>query len=116
YRGRSEFGPRALGNRSILADASDPDMQYNLNMKIIFREGFRPLAPVVCEEDYDEYFESGKKSIYMLFTSLIKQSLRKNLPSDFSLYSVEEKRKFIMSDLPGITPIDISARVQVVNK
>ncbi len=116
YRGRTEFGPRALGNRSILADATDPDMQYNLNMKIKFREGFRPFAPVVCEEDYDDYFESGKKSLYMLFTSFIKKSLRKNLPKDFSQYSLDEKRKFIKSDFPGITHIDFSARVQVVNK
>ena len=116
YRGRTEFGPRALGNRSILADATEPDMQYNLNMKIKFREGFRPFAPVVCEEDYDEYFEPGKKSLYMLFTSTIKKSIRKNLPNDFSQYSLEEKRKFIKSDFPGITHIDFSARVQVVNR
>src|SRR5690606_20181485 len=103
FRGRTEFGPRALGNRSILADATDPDMQYNLNIKIKFREGFRPFAPVVCEDDYDEYFEPGKKSLYMLFTSTIKKSLRKNLPNDFSQYSLEEKRKFIKSDFPGIT-------------
>lgn len=116
YRGRTEFGPRALGNRSILANATYPDMQYNLNMKIKFREGFRPFAPVVCEEDYDEYFEPGKKSLYMLFTSTVKKSLRKDLPKDFPEYSLEEKRKFIKSDFPGVTHIDFSARVQVVSK
>lgn len=116
YRGRTEFGPRALGNRSILADATDPDMQHTLNMKIKFREGFRPFAPVICEEDYDQYFESGKKSLYMLFTSKLKKSLRKNLPNDFQQYSLEEKRRFIKSDLPGVTHIDFSARVQAVNK
>jgi len=116
FRGRTEFGPRALGNRSILADATDPDMQYTLNMKIKFREGFRPFAPVVCEEDYDEYFESGKHSYYMLFTSTLKESLRKNLPNDFHNFSLEEKRKFIKSELPAITHVDFSARVQVVKK
>lgn len=116
YRGRTEFGPRALGNRSILADPTDPEMQYALNMKIKFREGFRPFAPVVCEEDYDDYFETGKHSYYMLFTSKVKESLRKRLPEDFQNYGLEEKRKFIKSDLPAITHIDFSARVQVVKK
>lgn len=116
YRGRSEFGPRALGNRSILADATDPNMQSTLNMKIKFREGFRPFAPVVCEEDYDEYFNPGKKSLYMLFTSTVKKSLRKDLPEDFPEYSLEKKRKFIKSDFPGVTHIDFSARVQVTSK
>lgn len=116
YKGRTEFGPRALGNRSILADATDPDMQYNLNMKIKFREGFRPFAPVVCEEDYNTYFEPGKQSHYMLFTSKVKKSLRKKLPEDFEQLSLEEKRGFIKSDLPAITHVDYSARVQVVTK
>lgn len=116
YSGRTEFGPRALGNRSILADASDPEMQYTLNMKIKFREGFRPFAPVVCEEDYDDYFEPGKHSYYMLFTSKVKKSLCKELPDSFAQFSLEEKRKFVKSELPAITHIDYSARVQVVKK
>lgn len=116
FHGRTEFGPRALGNRSIFADASDPNMQYNLNMKIKFREGFRPFAPVVCEEDYDDYFEEGKQSYYMLFTSKLKKSLRKDLPEGFQYFNLEEKRKFVKSDLPAITHIDFSARVQVVKK
>lgn len=116
FNGRAEFGPRALGNRSILADATDPEMQYNLNMKTKFREGFRPFAPVVCEEDYNDYFETGKQSYYMLFTSKVKKSLRKNLPVDFQQFSLEEKRKFVKSDLPAVTHIDFSARVQVVKK
>jgi carbamoyltransferase len=116
FRGRTEFGPRALGNRSILADATDPEMQYTLNMKIKFREGFRPFAPAVCEDDYDDYFETGKHSYYMLFTSEVKKSIRKNTPQNFSECSLEEKRTFIKSDLPAITHIDYSARVQVVKK
>jgi carbamoyltransferase len=85
-------------------------------MKIKFREGFRPFAPVVCEEDYNDYFESGKQSYYMLFTSMVKKSLRRKLPEDFQQYSLEEKRKFLKSDLPAITHIDFSARVQGVKK
>ncbi|GAF04039.1 carbamoyltransferase family protein [Saccharicrinis fermentans] len=102
FRGRSEFGPRALGNRSILADATDPKMQYILNMKIKFREGFRPFAPVVCEEDYALYFEPGKHSYYMLFTNQVKKSIRKIVPDDFWRWSIDEKRKFPKSELPAI--------------
>lgn len=116
FQDRTEFGPRALGNRSILANASDPDMQYNLNMKIKFREGFRPFAPVVCKEDYKDYFEEGKQSYYMLFTSKVKESLRKELPLNFENFSLEDKRKVVKSELPAITHIDFSARVQVVEK
>ncbi|WP_228851420.1 carbamoyltransferase family protein [Aegicerativicinus sediminis] len=116
FQGATEFGPRALGNRSILADATDPEMQSKLNMKIKFREGFRPFAPAVCEEDYDDYFESGKQSYYMLFTSKIKKGLRKNLPDGFDDFSLGDKRTFSKSTLPAITHIDFSARVQVVKK
>ncbi|MBN2164797.1 MAG: hypothetical protein JW717_00805 [Marinilabiliaceae bacterium] len=116
YRGRTEFGPRALGNRSIFANASDLEMQQTLNLKIKFREGFRPFAPVVCEEDYDDYFEHSKHSYYMLFTSEVKKSLRKNLTEEFYTFSLEDKRKIAKSDLPAITHIDFSARVQVVKK
>ncbi|ULC60704.1 carbamoyltransferase [Flaviramulus sp. BrNp1-15] len=116
FQGKTEFGPRALGNRSILADATDPEMQYNLNMKIKFREGFRPFAPVVCEEDYNDYFEKGKHSYYMLFTSKVKKTLRKPLPDNFETLSLDAKRKIPKSELPAITHIDFSARVQVVKK
>ena len=116
FSGRTEFGPRALGNRSILADASDPEMQSKLNLKIKFRESFRPFAPAVCEEDYDAYFETGKQSYYMLFTNQLKKSLVNELPSDFDELSLEEKRNFVKSSFPAITHTDFSARVQVVNK
>lgn len=116
YRGRTEFGPRALGNRSILADATDPDMQYTLNMKIKFREGFRPFAPAVCEEDFNDYFEPGKQSEYMLFTNRVNNSIRREMASTFHNLSLEDKRKYVKSDLPAITHTDFSARVQVVKK
>ncbi|MCP9199068.1 hypothetical protein MKO06_04055 [Gramella sp. GC03-9] len=116
FSGRTEFGPRALGNRSILADAGDPEMQSKLNLKIKFRESFRPFAPAVCEEDYSSYFEPGKQSYYMLFTNQLKQSLRNELPDDFETLSIEEKRNFVKSSLPAVTHTDFSARVQVVKK
>ena len=116
FSGRTEFGPRALGNRSILADASDPEMQSKLNLKIKFRESFRPFAPAICEEDYDTYFEPGKQSYYMLFTNQLKRSLVKRLPGDFDELSLEEKRNFAKSSFPAITHTDFSARVQVVKK
>ena len=116
FRGRTEFGPRALGNRSILADPSHPEMQSKLNLKIKFRESFRPFAPAVCEEDYETYFEQGKPSAYMLFTNPIKVSLRKPLPKNFDELSLEEKRKTAKSELPAITHVDYSARVQVVKR
>ena len=116
FQGRMEFGPRALGNRSILADASDPEMQTKLNLKIKFRESFRPFAPAVCEEDFDTYFEEGKKSHYMLFTNSINKSLVKEFPENFDQFSPEKKRNFEKSAFPAITHIDLSARVQVVKK
>lgn len=116
FNGRTEFGPRALGNRSILADATDPDMQSKLNLKIKFRESFRPFAPAVCEEDYDRYFEEGKHSYYMLFTSELKKSLINELPGNFEALSLEEKRNISKSRLPAITHVDYSARVQVVKR
>lgn len=116
FNGKAEFGPRALGNRSILADATDRNMQSTLNLKIKFRESFRPFAPVVCEEDYATYFEPGKRSYYMLFTNKVKKTLRLELPSNFNELSLEEKRNIPKSKLPAITHVDFSARVQVVKK
>lgn len=116
FRGRTEFGPRALGNRSILADPSDPEMQSRLNQKIKFRESFRPFAPAVCEEDFEDYFESGKQSVYMLFTNPVKESLRNPLPQNYHKLSLDEKRMLPKSSLPAITHVDHSARVQVVTK
>lgn len=116
FNGRTEFGPRALGNRSILADATDEKMQSKLNLKIKFRESFRPFAPAVCEEDFDTYFEQGKHSHYMLFTNDLKKSLVKKLPDNFDELSLEDKRNLAKSTLPAITHIDFSARAQVVKK
>ncbi len=112
-RGRAEFGPRALGSRSILADARNPDMLSKLNSMIKFREGFRPFAPAVPAEDANEYFEIDGVSPYMLFTFPVKESRR--LPVE-KTGSFEETAKLPRSDIPAVTHIDYSARVQTVER
>ena len=114
FQGRMEFGPRALGARSILADARNPEMQKTLNMKIKFRENFRPFAPSVLMEDAAEYFELETASSYMLLVKQIKQNLRKQVPAGYNGLPVMEKLHILRSTLPAITHVDFSARVQTV--
>lgn len=116
FQGRMEFGPRALGNRSILADARNPEMQKIINSKIKYREGFRPFAPSVLEEDVAEYFDSNSPSPYMLFTSTIKKSRRNLLPDNYCNLLFWDKLYYKRSDLPSITHLDFSARFQTVNR
>lgn len=116
FQGRMEFGPRALGYRSILADPRSPEMQKRLNLKIKFREGFRPFAPVVLEEDATFYFKSGKVSPYMLFVDELKSQWRKEYPADSSKWTLNEKLYFQRSQLPAITHIDYTARIQTVSE
>lgn len=113
-QGRMEWGPRALGNRSILGDPRNPEMQKKLNLKIKYREGFRPFAPSVLEEDLAQYFETNKPSPYMLFTAPVNKERRKALaPIDWPLYKRLYQER---SDLPAITHLDYSARIQSVSK
>lgn len=114
FQGRMEFGPRALGNRSILASPLPGDMQQKINLKIKFREGFRPFAPVTTEEDYQHYFDTDKPSRYMLITAPLKERWRLPLLSHFNQLSPEEKRNQVLSLLPAITHVDYSCRVQTV--
>lgn len=114
-QGRMEFGPRALGNRSILADPRNPEMQKKLNLKIKFREGFRPFAPAVAVEKAKEYFELESDSPYMLLVQPVKQLLRNPLPDNYHQLSLNEKLYFQRSSLPAITHIDYSARIQTVH-
>ena len=116
FQGRMEFGPRALGNRSILADPRDPAMQKKLNLKIKFRESFRPFAPSVTAEKANAYFESNGDSPYMLFVHPVQKHLRKELPADYAQLAPEEKRSVDRSDLPAITHVDFSSRVQTVHE
>jgi carbamoyltransferase len=108
-----EFGPRALGARSILADARDPGMQSRLNQKIKFREGFRPFAPSVLSERAADYFELDAKSPYMTIVAPVAASRRRgNEPAAASgLSRVNEVR----SEIPAVTHLDYSARVQTVS-
>ena len=116
FQGRMEFGPRALGNRSILGDARNPEMQKKLNLKIKYREGFRPFAPSVLAEDSKEYFETEGDSPYMLLVHPVKESRHKKLPDNYNELPVMEKLYYQRSDLPAITHIDFSARIQSVHK
>lgn len=116
FQGRMEYGPRALGNRSILADARDWQMQQKLNLNIKYRESFRPFAPAVLEEHVLDFFELDKKSPYMLFNADIKTSKRKALPNNYESLSWLEKLQAARSELPAITHLDYSARIQTVSK
>lgn len=116
FQGRMEFGPRALGNRSILGDARDPEMQKKMNLKIKHREGFRPFAPAVLEEDISAYFELDHPSPYMLLVASVAPERRNPLPENFAELSLYDKLYYQRSDLPAITHVDYSARLQSVNK
>jgi carbamoyltransferase len=116
FQGRMEFGPRALGNRSILGDARNPEMQKKLNLKIKYREGFRPFAPSVLEEDIADYFELDRPSPYMLLVAPIRGDKKIPLPAGYHDKPLYERLYFLRSDLPAITHIDYSARVQSVSK
>ena len=116
FQGRMEWGPRALGNRSILADARNPEMQKKLNLKIKYREGFRPFAPSVLAEDAPAYFEMDKPSPYMLLTADIKSDRRNRLPESYNSLPWRDKLYYLRSDVPAITHIDYSARLQTVHR
>jgi carbamoyltransferase len=114
FQGRMEFGPRALGNRSILADPRNEEMQKNLNLKIKFRESFRPFAPAVMEEYLKEWFSGEIINPYMLFIDFIKEEkIIKNKNLNLKGF---DGLNFKRSDIPAVTHVDYSARVQSVNK
>jgi carbamoyltransferase len=116
YQGRMEFGPRALGSRSILGDARNPEMQKKMNLKTKFREGFRPFAPTVLEEDVQNHFELDRPSPYMLLVVPVREEKRVPLPPRYNELSLSERLYFLRSDLPAITHVDYSARIQTVSK
>lgn len=116
YQGRMEYGPRALGNRSILGDARNPEMQKKLNLKIKYREGFRPFAPSVREEEAGDYFALDVISPYMLLVRPVKEPLLKKLPDGYADLPIWDRLYFQRSALPAITHIDYSARIQTVSK
>lgn len=116
FQGRMEFGPRALGNRSILGDARNAEMQKKLNLKIKYREGFRPFAPSVKAEDCKEYFDLDSASPYMLVVAPVKENRRKAVPANYNEMPLMDRLYVLRSDLPAVTHIDFSARVQTIHK
>lgn len=115
FQGRMEFGPRALGGRSIIGDPRNPDMQTKMNVAIKFRESFRPFAPSCLEERTADYFDLDTSSPYMLLVAPVKENLRKDLTDEQKQLFGIDKLKAIRSELPAITHVDYSARVQTVD-
>ncbi len=114
FQGRMEFGPRALGSRSILGDARSPKMQSVMNLKIKFRESFRPFAPSVLEEHVSDYFEIDRPSPYMLLVASVRED--KRLDSYDGALTGLDKLKVQRSVIPAVTHVDYSARLQTVNR
>jgi carbamoyltransferase len=116
FQGRMEFGPRALGGRSILGDARSPKMQSMLNLKVKFRESFRPFAPSVLREHVCEWFELDQDSPYMLLVADVLESHRRMMTEDEQKLFGIEKLNVPRSDIPAVTHVDYSARIQTVHK
>jgi carbamoyltransferase len=116
FQGRMEYGPRALGNRSILGDARNPDMQSKMNLKIKFRESFRPFAPAVLEERVSQWFDMDRPSPYMLLVAKVEES--HCLPTSSEQRELEglDKLSVQRSTIPAVTHVDLSARVQTISK
>jgi carbamoyltransferase len=115
FQGRMEFGPRALGNRSIIGDPRNPNMQSTMNLKIKFRESFRPFAPSVLADSAGEYFDIDRPSPYMLIVAPVAAKHRLPEQDERHLFGME-KLKVSRSDIPAVTHVDCSARVQTVQR
>jgi carbamoyltransferase len=116
FQGRMEFGPRALGARSILADPRNSAMQKTLNLKVKYRESFRPFAPAVLREDVSDCFELDCDSPYMLFVADVIERRRRAMTADEQRLFGIDKLNVPRSDIPAVTHIDYSARVQTVHR
>jgi len=114
--GRMEFGPRALGGRSIIGDPRNPKMQAQMNLKVKFRESFRPFAPSCLREKVADYFEMDSESPYMLLVAPVREDRRKEMTDQQKKLFGIEKLNVIRSDIPAVTHVDYSARVQTVNR
>jgi carbamoyltransferase len=116
FQGRMEFGPRALGARSIIADPRSPEMQKTLNLRVKYRESFRPFAPAVLREDVADWFELDEDSPYMLLVAdVVKRRRRQMTNEEQSLFGID-KLNVPRSDIPAVTHVDYSARVQTVHR
>ncbi len=116
FQGRMEFGPRALGSRSIIGDARSPEMQKKMNLKIKYRESFRPFAPSVLSEEVSNYFEIDRQSPYMLLVADVKKELQREMKDDEKKLFGIDKLNVVRSTIPAITHIDYSARIQTIQK
>jgi len=116
FQGRMEFGPRSLGSRTILGDARSPGMQKKINLKIKFRESFRPFAPSIRAEDISDYFDLDRESPYMLLVAKVRNERQLNLTEEEKSLFGFDKSNVIRSEIPAVTHVDYSARVHSVNK
>jgi carbamoyltransferase len=116
FQGRMEYGPRALGARSILGDPRHPEMQKRLNLKIKYREGFRPFAPSVLEEELGEWFDLDRSSPYMLLVAPVAEKRLLPLPGNYQNLSLFDRLYVQRSTIPAVTHVDNSARVQTVSR
>ena len=115
FQGRMEFGPRALGSRTIIGDARSSTMQKTMNLKIKYRESFRPFAPSVRAENISDYFEIDRESPYMLLVANVQKSKQVEISAEQNSYFGLEKLNLVRSVVPAITHVDFSARIQSVN-
>jgi carbamoyltransferase len=115
FQGRMEFGPRALGGRSIIGDARSSKMQETMNLKIKFRESFRPFAPSVIRERVADYFELDGDSPYMLLVAPVRKEIRREMSEEEQKLFGLEKLHVTRSSIPAITHVDYSARIQTVD-
>jgi len=116
FQGRMEYGPRALGNRTILADPRKPDMQHRVNLNIKFREGFRPFAPIVMREHVSEWFDLATDSPYMLLVAQVAAGQRRVVPEDEEGMAFLDRLWLQRSTIPAVTHVDGSARVQTCDR
>jgi Predicted carbamoyl transferase, NodU family len=115
FHGRMEFGPRALGNRSIIGDARNPEMQKKMNLKIKFRESFRPFAPSVMYDKVGEWFDLECESPYMLLVADVKKDKQRKLSEEEKQLWGIDLLNIVRSEIPAVTHVDFSARIQTVN-
>jgi len=115
-QGRMEFGPRALGGRSIIGDPRNSEMQEKMNLKIKYRESFRPFAPSVLAEDVEDWFDHQGISPYMLLVQDVAEKIKKEVPANYHDLPQREKLYTVRSTIPAITHIDFSARIQTVHE
>ena len=116
FQGKMEFGPRALGARSIIADPRSDKMQKTLNLKVKFRESFRPFAPSIIREDLSKWFELDCDSPYMLLVADVHKSVRKEMTNEEKKLFGIDKLNIKRSDIPAVTHVDYSARIQTVHE